>query len=96
MQSTIQPAPVNPVELPARRVAVRPVDVLTARLVEQGWRPGYPATLTAASRYIDSHLAMRSKCGSCGKRGRQPTPYHHPHGGYKLLAVCRCGAVEEL
>jgi len=69
---------------------------LETSLRRQGYRPGFPATISLASRQTDLSAARRMRCPVCNVRFRGALPFHKPNGGYRLIAVCTCGVGEEV
>jgi hypothetical protein len=64
-------------------------------LEQLGFAPGAPAHITRASQDIDAQVARKLRCPACRKRGMDYRPFHRGRA-YAALAVCRCGAGEDL
>jgi hypothetical protein len=68
---------------------------LAAALLAGGLRPGTPPHLTARAESIDRQLCRALRCPACRRRGLSYRPFTDGRR-YVVLAVCRCGAAEEV
>jgi hypothetical protein len=68
---------------------------LAAELLGEGLVPGTPPHLSAQAQSIDRQLCRQLRCPACKRRGLSYQPFHGA-GRYVVLAVCRCGAAEEV
>jgi hypothetical protein len=68
---------------------------MAAELLAEGLQPGTPAHLSAQSQSIDRQLCRALRCPACRKRGLAYRPFTDGQR-YVILAVCRCGAAEEV
>lgn len=60
-----------------------------------GFAPGAPVHVRRETQAIDRDLCRRLRCGTCHRRGLTYHPYHKGRI-YRVLAVCACGASEEI
>jgi hypothetical protein len=68
---------------------------LAAELYAEGLHPGTPPQLTARAASIDRHLCRALRCPACRRRGLSYRPFTDGRR-YVVLAVCRCGAAEQV
>jgi hypothetical protein len=60
-----------------------------------GFTPGFPPPLAPMARAVDQSSARRLVCPACKRRGMGLKPFHKA-GGYRCVAVCKCGFREEV
>jgi hypothetical protein len=95
MHSTACRAPTQPAPVKAQPPIRPPAPRLFARLLEEGYAPGAPPTLTAWCLQIDQGLARRSLCPICRCRGLDFRPFHKGRL-YRIVCCCLgCGYEEE-
>jgi hypothetical protein len=68
---------------------------LAAELYAEGLRPGTPPHLSPRAAAIDRRLCHALRCPGCRRRGLTYRPFTDGRR-YVVLAVCRCGAAEEV
>jgi hypothetical protein len=68
---------------------------LEAAFRAEGFTPGAPPHVSADCLAIDRRVCRQSRCPACRKRGLAFRPYHCGQR-YRGLAVCSCGAGEEI
>jgi hypothetical protein len=72
-------------------------NLLAAHLRLSGFRPGLPHGLTRASIRADRASCRCLRCPVCRRRGLAYLPYtDRGRQSYRVLAMCICGAAEEL
>jgi hypothetical protein len=74
---------------------VKSAVALAAEWQRQGWLPGLPPAVSAATFQIDQQIYKHVSCPGCRGRKQDVRPFHKA-GEYRLLVACiRCGRGQE-
>jgi len=74
---------------------VKAATVLADEWQRQGWLPGLPPAVSAATFQIDREIYRHVSCPGCRGRKQDVRPFHKD-GEYRLLIACnRCGRGQE-
>lgn len=66
---------------------VKSATALAAAWQRQGWLPGLPSAVSAATFQIDQQIYRHVSCPGCKGRNQDVRPFHRD-GEYRLLLAC--------
>lgn len=72
-----------------------PAEGTRFRWLAEGWRPGLPGFIDAATFAIDEEVARHLVCPDCYRAGLSAEAFHRGAKGFRVLHVCPCGFAEE-